>query len=432
MSLINLSQYNMLKVLKELIGNTKFTRKMECKLINMKKLIPFLLITVMVNFSSIAQLDYIHDNVIYKTLYPRDLKEFLISNPNVQLVDVRSPGEYSDTSRYGSLNIGRLRNSINIPIDSIEKQLSKLKSEIEKPIILYCSHSQRSRRVSKILVERGFKNVYNLNGGMSWMNQADLINFPGKKELLENSLPFKSISAEDTRTLIKEKKKLVIIDIRTVSEYKSKDTIESNNFGRIKKSINIPEVDKKIDLAKIKKYRDRDILIYDGNGALSYHVARYLTESGFKKVNTILGGIYSFIGNDKSTSAMRKELLEKTPRYKLLNVKESIDLLNSKKKVKIIDIRSSDEFNNLANRPWKKIGKLKNSVNLQPIEASLKSCEIPKEKDAIIYVYGSDEATLFARCLATKVIKMYIAFLPVFGVLFIHMPIYQDLKVLKA
>ncbi|MBK7008723.1 MAG: hypothetical protein IPH36_08850 [Saprospiraceae bacterium] len=145
-----------------------------------------------------------------------------------------------------------------------------------------------------------------------------------------------------------------------------------------------------------------------------------------------MGGIYSFIGNDKSTSAMRKELLEKTPRYKLLNVKESIDLLNSKKKVKIIDIRSSDEFNNLANRPWKKIGKLKNSVNLQPIEASLKSCEIPKENDAIIYVYGSDEATLFARCLATKVIKMYIAFLPVFGVLFIHMPMYQDLKVLKA
>ena len=79
-----------------------------------------------------------------------------------------------------------------------------------------------------------------------------------------------------------------------------------------------------------------------------------------------------------------------------------IDLLNSKKKVKIIDIRSSDEFNNLADRPWKKIGKLKNSVNLQPIEASLKSCEIPKEKDAIIYVYGSDEATLFCKMLSDK------------------------------
>lgn len=368
----------------------------------MKKLLITIQLTVLVNFLSIAQLDYLNDNAIYKTLYPKNLNEFLISNPNALLIDVRSPGEFSDTSRYGSLNIGRLKNSINIPIDSIEKQLSKLKSEIDKPIILYCSHSQRSRRVGRTLIEKGFKHVYNLNGGMSWMNQADTNNFPGKKELIEYSLPFKSISAEETRSLIKEKKKLVIIDIRPVSEYISKDTIESNNFGRIKKSINIPEANRKIDLTKIEKYRDRDILIYDGNGALSYHVARYLTENGFKNVYTILGGIYSFIGNDKSTSAMRKEVLERTPRYNLLNVKESIDLLTSKQKVKIIDIRSPDEFNNLAKQPWEKIGRLKNSVNLQPNEASLTSNEIPKEKNAIIYVYGSDEATLFCKLLCDK------------------------------
>ena len=318
------------------------------------------------------------------------------------LIDVRSPGEYSDTSKYGSLNIGRLKNAINIPIDSLDNQLSKLKSEIDKPIVLYCSHSQRSRRVGKTLVEAGFKNVYNLNGGMSWMNQADTNNFPGKKELLENALPFKSISAEDARTLIKENKKLVIIDIRAASEYNSKDTIESNNFGRIKKSINLPEANNKIDLTKIEKYRDRDILIYDGNGALSYHVARYLTDNGFKNVYTILGGVYSFIGNDKSTSSMRKELLECTPRYNLVNVKESIDLLTSEKTVKIIDVRTSDEFNNLAKQPWKKIGRLKNSVNLQPDEASLASKEIPNEKDAFIFVYESDKAATFCKMLSTK------------------------------
>ncbi len=368
----------------------------------MKKILIILLQTLAVNISLIAQLDYRNDNVIYKTLYPKDLREFLNNNPNTLLIDVRSPGEYSDTSKYGSLNIGRLKNAINIPIDSLDNQLSKLKSEIDKPIVLYCSHSQRSRRVGKTLVEAGFKNVYNLNGGMSWMNQADVNDFPGKKELLENALPFKSISAEETHTLIKEKKKLVIIDIRAVSEYNSKDTIESNNFGRIKKSINVPEANNKIDLTKIEKYRDRDILIYDGNGALSYHVARYLTDNGFKNVYTILGGIYSFIGNDKSTSSMRKELLECTPRYNLVNVKESIDLLTSKKAVKIIDVRTSDEFNNLAKQPWKKIGRLKNSVNLQPDETSLASKEIPKEKDAFIFVYDSDKAALFCKMLCAK------------------------------
>lgn len=366
----------------------------------MKKLVLFILLSVIVNFSSIAQTDYLNDNVVYKTLYPKQLQEFLNNNPNALLIDVRSPGEYSDTSRYGSLNIGRLKNAINIPIDSIENHLSKLKPDIDKPIILYCSHSQRSRRVGKKLVENGFKNVYNLNGGMSWMNQADINDFPGKKELLENSLPFQSISAEDTYSLIKEKKNLLIIDIRPINEFNSIDSIESNNFGRIKNSINIPESDRKIDFTTIKEYHDRDILIVDGNGSLSYHVARYLTENGFKNIYTILGGIYSFIGNDKPTSSMRNELLERTPRYNLLNVKESIDLLTSKQEVKIIDIRPSEQFNNLARQPFRKIGRLKKAVNLTPDESSLKSQEIPKEKDAIIYVYGSDEAAHFCKLLS--------------------------------
>lgn len=365
----------------------------------MKNLILFIQLIFIVVFSSFAQTDYLNDNVLYKTLYPKDLYEFIKNNPNALLIDVRSPGEYSDTSRYGSLNIGRLKNAINIPIDSLEKNLSKLMLDKDKTIILYCSHSQRSRRVGKTLAENGFRSVYNLNGGMSWMNQADTIDFPGKTDLLKNSIPFKSLSAEDTYNLIKEKKGLVIIDVRPVDQYNSSDTVEANNIGRIKNSINIPESDNKIEIAKIEKYRDRDLLIYDSNGALSFHVARFLNESGIKNIYTILGGLSSFIGIDKSTNSMRKEILELAPRYQLLNVKESIDLFTSNKDVKIIDVRPTDEFNNLSKHSWKKIGRLKHSVNLQPDGASLQSQEIPKDKDAIIFVYGTDKTAHFSKLL---------------------------------
>ncbi|MBK9317521.1 MAG: hypothetical protein IPM91_00915 [Bacteroidetes bacterium] len=57
----------------------------------MKKLVLFILLSVIVNFSSIAQTDYLNDNVVYKTLYPNQLQEFLNNNPNALLIDVRSP-----------------------------------------------------------------------------------------------------------------------------------------------------------------------------------------------------------------------------------------------------------------------------------------------------------------------------------------------------
>ena len=40
----------------------------------MKKILIILLQTVVFNMSLIAQLDYRNDNVIYKTLYPKDLR----------------------------------------------------------------------------------------------------------------------------------------------------------------------------------------------------------------------------------------------------------------------------------------------------------------------------------------------------------------------
>ncbi len=45
-----------------------------------------------------AQLDFKYDDEVYKTLYPEDLRDFLNDNPGTLLIDVRSPGEFDDTS----------------------------------------------------------------------------------------------------------------------------------------------------------------------------------------------------------------------------------------------------------------------------------------------------------------------------------------------
>ncbi|MES1223413.1 MAG: rhodanese-like domain-containing protein, partial [Bacteroidota bacterium] len=128
-----------------------------------------------------AQLPFKYDS-LYKTIYAKDLCKMLQKNPDLLLVDVRSAGEYSDTSQYASLNLGHLKGAINIEIDGMKKNMDTISRYKNKTIVFYCSHSQRSRRVSRLLSENGFTNFYNLNGGMTVMNQLDENDFPCKKD----------------------------------------------------------------------------------------------------------------------------------------------------------------------------------------------------------------------------------------------------------
>ena len=57
-------------------------------------------------------------------------------------------------------NIGRLKGAINVSIDSVEKHFNDLKAYKNKTILVYCSHSQRSRVVSKFLADSGFKKAF--------------------------------------------------------------------------------------------------------------------------------------------------------------------------------------------------------------------------------------------------------------------------------
>ncbi|RYE21039.1 MAG: rhodanese-like domain-containing protein, partial [Sphingobacteriaceae bacterium] len=57
---------------------------------------------------------YRYDNVSYRTVFPQDLCRELEKNPGYVLLDVRTAGEYADTSSYGALNIGHLDGAINV------------------------------------------------------------------------------------------------------------------------------------------------------------------------------------------------------------------------------------------------------------------------------------------------------------------------------
>jgi rhodanese-related sulfurtransferase len=72
------------------------------------------------------------------------------------ILDVRSKGEYST---------GHIKGSINIPLDELENNLSKLKKD--KVIITCCASGMRSGIAKNKLENKGFQKVYN---GGSWKN----------------------------------------------------------------------------------------------------------------------------------------------------------------------------------------------------------------------------------------------------------------------
>ena len=124
----------------------------------------------MAAFTTNAQLSQRFDNSNYKAIYFKEACDLMAKTPDllILLLDVRSPGEYADTSQMvDKIMVGRLKGAINISIDSIDNHIKDLEKYMDKPILVYCSHSQRSRRVSKGLADYGFKQVYSLNGGMT-------------------------------------------------------------------------------------------------------------------------------------------------------------------------------------------------------------------------------------------------------------------------
>lgn len=98
-----------------------------------------------------------------------DVKEFcdrISENPNVIILDVRTPGEFSGTSRNVT-SFGHFKNAININVSELEERLDELSKFKDKEVLVYCSHSHRSPRASYLLGTKGFKNVKNLAGGVS-------------------------------------------------------------------------------------------------------------------------------------------------------------------------------------------------------------------------------------------------------------------------
>lgn len=108
----------------------------------MKKIFSFLLLVLFLTGCSQK----------YETIDSNEAMDLI--NDGAVIIDVRNADEYNDG--------GHIKNSINIPLDSI-KDVTYDKNQT---IIVYCLSGVRSREAAKTLYDMGYTSVYNLDGGL--------------------------------------------------------------------------------------------------------------------------------------------------------------------------------------------------------------------------------------------------------------------------
>lgn len=104
-------------------------------------------------------------SIVHKNIQPGQMCSLDVSQ--TVFLDVRTAAEFNGSAPE---KFGAIKNAINIPVQELESRLQELEAFKEKDIVVYCSHSHRSPMASYMLTQNGFKNVTNMNAGMSEWN----------------------------------------------------------------------------------------------------------------------------------------------------------------------------------------------------------------------------------------------------------------------
>lgn len=98
------------------------------------------------------------------TLTVAELSGFLDQNPEVILLDVRTPQEIAAGKLEGAVEMDIMNPNFQTQLNELDKQ---------KTYVVYCRSGRRSDRACQMMGEMGFTNYYNLEGGMNAYQQQN-------------------------------------------------------------------------------------------------------------------------------------------------------------------------------------------------------------------------------------------------------------------
>ncbi len=199
--------------------------------------------------------------------------EILVNDEDYFIIDVRNKEEY---------NQGHIDGAFLIPLDEIKERVAEIPRN--KPVIVYCRAGIRSSEAANILIEGGFKAVYDMKGGITeWQNSGyPVVQENSNAENTNNeNQGFVTLSVAEVYEIVVYHEDYLIVDVRTTDEY-----ADGHIAGAL--SISVDEFE-----GRIKELpNDKSIIVYC-NGSdcnRSIRAAEILVKYGYKKVYNIGGG----------------------------------------------------------------------------------------------------------------------------------------------
>ncbi len=88
----------------------------------------------------------------------------VIEDEQVQIIDVRTPAEFSE---------GHIPGAVNIDIDGEEFEAKVAQLDKSRPIAVYCRGGRRSKEAAKHMVECGLEVTELADGILSWQGEME-------------------------------------------------------------------------------------------------------------------------------------------------------------------------------------------------------------------------------------------------------------------
>jgi thioredoxin len=220
----------------------------------MIKLFTFLLVMV-------ALISCESNNAQTKTIPTLEYQQLLTETKNNQIIDVRTEGEFMEEHLHNAININFNGNDFEANIKKLDKT---------KPTFIYCLSGGRSGSAMEIFAKNGFKQVYNMQGGiLQW--KGDQLPLTGAEE----NPSWKGMSKE-------EFEKITNGDIPVLIDFNATwcgpckklkpilAEIEKEYAGKIK--VVAIDVDENKSLAESMKVTNIPLLIYYKKGKVEMNI----------------------------------------------------------------------------------------------------------------------------------------------------------------
>ena len=201
------------------------------------------------------------NNAQTKTIPTLEYQQLLTETKNNQIIDVRTEGEFMEEHLHNAININFNGNDFEANIKKLDKT---------KPTFIYCLSGGRSGSAMEIFAKNGFKQVYNMQGGiLQW--KGDQLPLTGAEE----NPSWKGMSKE-------EFEKITNGDIPVLIDFNATwcgpckklkpilAEIEKEYTGKIK--VVAIDVDENKSLAESMKVTNIPLLIYYKKGKVEMNI----------------------------------------------------------------------------------------------------------------------------------------------------------------